>query len=133
MSSARILRPALPKKISFSQLHDPGIPHAVDLAEQAAAESGAREGIEVRVVQHVEGFRPELQADLPRGELLDGIHSGGIEGKFHSPRECWYGRCHEDPTQNQADQTHCAACAELPAHTTTLLVLRLPALAYFVS
>jgi hypothetical protein len=28
------------------------------------------------VVQHVEGFRPELQADLPRGELLDGIHSG---------------------------------------------------------
>src|SRR5437588_11843181 len=29
----------------------------------------------------------------------------------------------DDPTQNQADQTRCAACAELPAYTTTLLVL----------
>ena len=76
MLSARILRRALLKNQLQRQLHDPGIPCAIDLAEQAAAESGAREGIEVRVVQHVEGFRPELQADLPRGELLDGIHSG---------------------------------------------------------
>jgi len=46
------------------------------------------------------------------------------------PRFCSYSM---DRTQNQADQTRCAACAELPAYTTTLLVLRLPALAYFVS
>jgi len=68
MLSARILRRALLKNQLQRQLHDPGIPCAIDLAEQAAAESGAREGIEVRVVQHVEGFRPELEAD-PLSEI----------------------------------------------------------------